>query len=56
MSLLRGSFAFLEGTVDYDLKYIASEISEIFVYGDSDWANEVDRKSISGSLFFNERI
>lgn len=39
---------YLKGSSNFGLEYTASEDNNIFVYGDSDWANGNDRKSVSG--------
>lgn len=44
-------FRYLKGTLEYKLKYTKDSNSEITGYNDADWANSMDRKSHTGSVF-----
>ncbi len=45
-------FHYLKGTIDYRIQYSHSNLgTKVIGYTDADWAEEKDRKSISGNVF-----
>ena len=45
---------YLKGTMDIGLVYRSSNIGSLTIYTDSDWANSIDRKSISGMTIYHD--
>ena len=45
---------YLQETKSYCLRFTKSKNLQLFAYGDSDWANGSDRKSITGICIFHE--
>lgn len=46
-------FRYLKGTINYKLKFQTGNNEDLTMFGDADWANDIDRKSVSGLCVFH---